>query len=781
MAKQLAGPNFSMVKSNVEILSTLDLLDDKAGVVYSNDFASQQYALPIYYNPYVGAQSYATSTGITVPSPFSSLNDSAYAAAATSQQGVDLGIDYSDYSNFIHFGSAKERLEHFRDKVQTLHFHRDQANTIQTQYTATPTYQSESINYHINEASQLLREFDGYDIYLYFETGSTTWPKDSDGNLYTVDSTPATNWYTAQLEVAEEFDLQNQNRLLNTLPDYIKEDSVNNPALIFCDMLGHHYDEVLTYAQGISQKHNTDNRLSIGASRDMLRDILKSFGIKLYKSQFRDTDLAKLYVGSFYPTGSEQIETMISASDSIPSMRDFLDSTNKRLYHNIAHLLQVKGTKRGLRALINTFGVPSDILPIFEFGGVDTSGQNFGPENATSSSLDKIRLDNTGSLLSGSTLSYFTGTTEFDSNYSKDTHVVEIGWSPSTIKNEYIKGEVAADYNIDDYIGDPRQQFTKNYTDLEALSKSILDTSEERTIYDFLRLLKYYDNRLFAMLEDFAPARTSIRKGAIIKPHLLERSKAGVGSMEVTEEQYTGSINMYTVTGSEGDVINQDTTNTYTVNTVAGPVTETVTDQRERFNGELGGSTITVSNGELNEDNPLKRPTSIALNYDVTVRTNLETFNSSTISLGEMEMYYFNPRTLIESEIPEDPPGTLPVGVTQEDITLEIIKDNSDIEGLGVSLTRVESDVYSDDDVLIFSTTQAGSYTISDIGYTGDDIVVQAYAYDTGNPPASITIEIKNGATVVESGTGSGSVTITNQPGELVVGSSTLVIQVRIS
>ena len=752
MAKQIAGPNLNVIKSTTEVLSTLDLLNNKANIEYSGSTSS----------------------------PFTTLNNIAYATSLVSQSGVDLGIDYSSYTNFVHFGSAQERLEHFKDKLADIEFHESSSKVISNSLSAVGAYQSQSVDYHIDAASSILTEFDGYDRYLYFGTGSTSWPKDIDGTLLATNSSTAISWYNQQLAVSQEFDLENENRLINTLPDYIKEDSANNPALIFCNMLGHHYDNLLIYAEGITQKHNADNRLHVGASRDLLGDILQNFGIKLYDSQFQTLDLGRLYVGSFYPTGSEQIQTMISASDDIPSMRDFLDSTNKRLYHNIAHLLQVKGTKRGLRALINTFGVPSDILPIFEFGGVDTSGQNFGPENATSSSLDKIRLDNTGSLLSGSTLSYFTGTTEFDSNYSKDTHVVEIGWSPSTIKNEYIKGEVTADYNIDDYIGDPRQQFTKNYTDLEALSKSILDTSEERTIYDFLRLLKYYDNRLFAMLEDFAPARTSIRKGAIIKPHLLERSKAGVGIMEVAEEQYTGSINMYTVTGSEGDVINQDTTNTYTVNTIAGPVTETITDQRERFNGELGGSTITVSNGELNEDNPLKRPTSIALNYDVTVRTNLETFNSSTISLGEMEMYYFNPRTLIESEIPEDPPGVLPIGVTQEDITLEIIDLNLDIEGLGVSLTRVESDVYSDDDVLIFSTTQSGSYTISDIGYTGDDIVVQAYAFDTGNPPASITIEIKNGATVVESGTGNGSVTITNQPGELVVGSSTLVIQVII-
>ena len=749
----ISGPNFSMISTPTELLSTLDLLNNKEAIQYSGSSSS----------------------------PFASLKNVAYATSLVSQSGVDLGTDFSNYSNFVHFGSAQERLSHFKDKLEDLEFHETTAITLSNNISAAPSYQSESVDFHINAASTIIEQFDGYDRYLYFITGSTSWPKDASNNPLHTTSSAVTSWYSNQLEVAEDFDLENQNRILNTLPDYIKEDSANDPAIIFSDMLGHHYDNLLVYADGISQKHNTDNRLNVGASRDLIGDILRGFGIKLYSSQFNSNALAELYTGTFFPTGSEVIVTSISGSDTIPSTKDHLDEVYKRIYHNIAYLLQVKGTKRGLRALINTFGVPSDVLPIKEYGGVDGSGLNFGPDNAITSSVDKIRLDNTGSLIDGKALSRYVETTTFDSNYSKDLHIVEIGWSQTNLKDDYIKGEVTASYNIDEYIGDPRDRFKLSYTDLSNLSKDILDTSEDRTIYDFLRLLKYYDNQMFAMLEDFAPARTTLRKGAIIKPHLLERSKADVGRASVTEEQYSGSIEVYAVTGSEGDVINQDTSNAIVNKTIAGAVSQSILDQRERFNGELGGSSILVSNGELNDENPLKRLQPLVLDYDVEVETDLDTFRTTPVSAGELAMYYFDISTVILPGEPEDPPGMLPAGVTQESISLEIINLNNDVEGLGVSITRVESDVYSDADALLFSTTQAGFYNVTNNAYTGDDIVVEVYAYDTGNPPASITLEIKNGATSIETGTNTASLTISNDPGEIVVGSQTLSIIVRIS
>ena len=49
----------------------------------------------------------------------------------------------------------------------------------------------------------------------------------------------------------------------------------------------------------------------------------------------------------------------------------------KRLYHNLPYLLKTKGTERGIRALITSYGIPSTILRVKEYGGPDV------PDNET--------------------------------------------------------------------------------------------------------------------------------------------------------------------------------------------------------------------------------------------------------------------------------------------------------------------------------------------------------------------------------------------------------------
>ena len=776
MANYISGPNFNVNKESKgsgELLSTEDLLNtSRTGLGLSNT--------SVYNTPYLASSIYSTVKG-NYTEPLNRLYSVAYATSLVSQSGANTGTDYSEYDNFVHFGSALERLDHFKDKLQSIQYHASQSLWIQTNLNTPASLESETIHYHLNEANTLVEEFDDYDRHLYFGKGTTSWPKDADGANYDVTATQGVSWYNNQAGIASDFDDNNQNRLINTLPEYIREDANNAPALVFCDMLGQHYDNILIYAQSISNKYNTDNRLNIGASRDLVRDILKGLGVKLSKSQFQTSDLGRLYAGYFYPTGSEDIQTMVSASADIPSVKDHLDETNKRILHNIPHLLQVKGTRRGLRALVNTFGIPSDILPIYEFGGSVPGSQNFGHNLPIASSLDKINATVSGSILDGDTLSFYAQTFSGSLDDNRDSHVVEVGWSTNHLKDEYLKAQLPSTFNIDNFLGDPRDAFKKSYTDLDTRIKSILSSSEEKNLYDFLRLLKYFDNQLFSMLEEFAPARTSIRKGAIIKPHLLERNKQGLGAMEISQTEYSASIDIVEVGGSEGLVVDEDTTNTVVNITPVGPVTQVISDQRERFNGELGGAQITTTDGELNKDNPLKRSTSITLNYDVAVETNFSTFESTTVSSGEMLMWYKAAPSPLQA-MPEEPPGLLPVGITVEEIDLIIQDLNPDLDGIGVSITRIESDVYSDDDALVFSTTQVGEYNIADGIYSGDVFIVEAYGYDTGNPAASITIELLNGGVSQETATGTGNVTVESTSGDFtVVSGSTLIIKVRYS
>ena len=61
-------------------------------------------------------------------------------------------------------------------------------------------------------------------------------------------------------------------------------------------------------------------------------------------------------------------------------------------------------------------------------------------------------------------------------------------------------------------------------------------------VTDFVRLIKFFDNSLFKMIEDFTPARTSLSSGVVVKQHLLERNRQRPAQVTSSFEQYSGSV-----------------------------------------------------------------------------------------------------------------------------------------------------------------------------------------------------------------------------------------------
>jgi hypothetical protein len=81
------------------------------------------------------------------------------------------------------------------------------------------------------------------------------------------------------------------------------------------------------------------------------------------------------------------------------------------------------------------------------------------------------------------------------------------------------------DFNIDNYIGNPGDEYKDKYSDLDTLRHYYFERLGNRDIYEYIRLVRYIDKSLFDVLADLAPARAKISKGLLIEPHYLERSK----------------------------------------------------------------------------------------------------------------------------------------------------------------------------------------------------------------------------------------------------------------
>ena len=305
------------------------------------------------------------------------------------EKSVEITIDYTDFNNFVHFSSARERLENFKYKLTQIQSLQSDINNINNlSVSSSRTYTSASVLNLQNQLNTLIEKFDGYEYFLYYESGSYSWPKSGSVKPYTnlaptdpeslvwFGSTDYTSpYYGGAVINADNYDIENKNYLWNNFPEFVKEDSQNANLELFSSMLGQHYDYIWTYIKDITDLQVADNRVDYGISKDLVADTLRNFGIKLYTNSRNQEDLYLSLLGidannSTLPsTGSYLIDTYVTASSNTIPDNDIVKETYKRIYHNLPYLLKTKGTRKGLRALINCFGITDTILKVREYGG----------------------------------------------------------------------------------------------------------------------------------------------------------------------------------------------------------------------------------------------------------------------------------------------------------------------------------------------------------------------------------------------------------------------------
>ncbi len=313
------------------------------------------------------------------------------------RKNINISVDYTEYSNFIHFSSAYTRLDNFYYKVGLI---QSSSNAIANLPLNSGTYSSSKAELS-NSIEKVITNFDGWEYFMYFNSGSTkSYPKQNTEPpyiLFPTGSTEALTWvgstdetsgyYGGQAVSASDYDANNPDYLFNAIPSYLREDPENAKYELFVDMVAQQYDNTWLYTKNLTTRFDADNRLDFGIAQDLVADAIKDFGVKLYSNNFNTDDLYTSFLGitpsgsafpfpnmtGSYPapSGYEYVDTTISASDNIVPLDNVNKSLYKRIYHNIPYLLKKKGTIAGIRALITAYGIPSTILRINEFGGKD--------------------------------------------------------------------------------------------------------------------------------------------------------------------------------------------------------------------------------------------------------------------------------------------------------------------------------------------------------------------------------------------------------------------------
>ena len=103
------------------------------------------------------------------------------------------------FENFVHFSSAKERINNFTYKIKLLELYDAQIESINTISGSTSESIAVKENKDIIDVKKvnLLKGFDGYENFLYFTSGTFAWPKTNTSppyTLYATTSSEAKTW-----------------------------------------------------------------------------------------------------------------------------------------------------------------------------------------------------------------------------------------------------------------------------------------------------------------------------------------------------------------------------------------------------------------------------------------------------------------------------------------------------------------------------------------------------------------------------------------------------------
>ena len=309
----------------------------------------------------------------------------------TRKTGIDtekLNIQYSSgsqfvFDNFVHFGSAEERIKNFYYKIQVLESYEENyedltgANIVLGSLETEDGYviltevgiqlesEAPSITTEIQlEANSVLQKidnvilsFDAFEKFLYFENKDVCWPKVS-GELRSSTSSEVSAWYNSSINEASTFDRNNVDYLSNNLPEYIKEDYENEDFILFLDMLGQHFDLLWCYTKALTDINKLDNQSSVGFSNELVYHLLESLGWN-GKKAFDSQNLWE-YAFGLNKDGTQKYQQSLKSAN---------EEVWRRILNNLPYLLKHKGTARSLKAVMACYGVPQSLLTIMEFGG----------------------------------------------------------------------------------------------------------------------------------------------------------------------------------------------------------------------------------------------------------------------------------------------------------------------------------------------------------------------------------------------------------------------------
>jgi hypothetical protein len=318
---------------------------------------------------------------------------------------AELNTDYSDYSNFIVFSSAQNRLNIFKNKMIQWTILSSSLSELDRRYSASLStnvpypYYLKEYNNITTQTSQIINSFDGFDSYL-FNGGKYQY-------VVTSSSFYSASYISDEDLKASQYDQNNRDSLYANVPDYIKNDSNNSDYLTFLNMAGHHFDNIYTYIAAMPIDRQIKNELTSSIPTNTLKEILYSFGWNV------DDIIGSLDIDEVY------LNSMDSASYNALSGEQRLQTIWNRILVNLPGLYKTKGTLECVNYLMACYGLPSSMITIREYGGTDYA-ENTSPTYALDEKTYMLNFSGIGDYVEGP-VPYSTKTVEFKFSINTDT------------------------------------------------------------------------------------------------------------------------------------------------------------------------------------------------------------------------------------------------------------------------------------------------------------------------------------------------------------------------
>ena len=346
----LKGPNFGVNLCGTPSDMGYTLIDELV------DSGSQSSAMLI--------NTFVSKSGIDTDKLEIEYVSSSYDFKETDKGWDSDGTITENYSfdNFSHFGSAEERSRNFYYKVSLLEIYSGSLNNLNNAIgSATSSLsvirEKESIQKKINDVTVNL---DGFEKFLYESTSSLAYPKKDNGvTLQSTGSQNSVAWFNQLIVSSSDYDSLNENYLVNNIPEFVAVDSENDDYKLFLQMIGHHFDIIWSYIKGLESLKTVEEKHRMGVTDDMLKHVLKNYSWIPASSK----NSAQLWEYALGYRDSNQTSKLAKTG------KEYENTIWRRILNNLPYLLKHKGTRRGISALLTTYGIPSSLLTIMEFGG----------------------------------------------------------------------------------------------------------------------------------------------------------------------------------------------------------------------------------------------------------------------------------------------------------------------------------------------------------------------------------------------------------------------------